>query len=147
VSTPHYFSEGPAGEAQVRERTVRLRDRQYGVVTSSGVFSADRLDRGTAVLLSRVPAPAVGEGDLAVDVGCGWGPITLALAPGAQAADPSARRPPHPEAVPVHPLIRLSQESHTFRNTITEYKPSESAVISFKLTELKEAIIISFDSD
>ena len=66
MSTPHYFSEGPAGEAQVRERTVRLRDRQYGVVTSSGVFSADRLDRGTAVLLSRVPAPAVGEGDLAL---------------------------------------------------------------------------------
>ena len=87
MSTPHYFSEGPAGEAQVRERTVRLRDRQYGVVTSSGVFSADRLDRGTAVLLSRVPAPAVGEGDLAVDVGCGWGPVTLALAAEAPAAD------------------------------------------------------------
>ena len=74
MSTPHYFSEGPAGEAQVRERTVRLRDRQYGVVTSSGVFSADRLDRGTAV-------------DLAVDVGCGWGPVTLALAAEAPAAD------------------------------------------------------------
>lgn len=87
MSTPHYFSEGPAGEAQVRERTVRLRDRQYGVVTSSGVFSGDRLDRGTAVLLSRVPAPAVGEGDLAVDVGCGWGPVTLALAAEAPAAD------------------------------------------------------------
>ena len=87
MSTPHYFSEGPAGEAQVRERTVRLRDRQYGVVTSSGVFSADRLDRGTAVLLSRVPAPVVGEGDLAVDVGCGWGPVTLALAAEAPAAD------------------------------------------------------------
>ena len=86
MSTPHYFSEGPAGEAQVRERTVRLRDRQYGVVTSSGVFSADRLDRGTAVLLSRVPAPAVGEGDLAVDVGCGWGPIALALADAAPGA-------------------------------------------------------------
>ncbi len=70
----------------MRERTVRLRDRQYGVVTSSGVFSADRLDRGTAVLLSRVPAPAVGEGDLAVDVGCGWGPVTLALAAEAPAA-------------------------------------------------------------
>ena len=87
MSTPYYFSEGPPCEAQVRDRAVRLRDRQYGVVTSSGVFSADRLDRGTAVLLSRVPAPAVGEGDLAVDVGCGWGPVTLALAAEAPAAD------------------------------------------------------------
>ena len=84
MSTPHYFSEGPAGEAQVRERTVRLRDRQYGVVTSSGVFSADRLDRGTRVLLDHVPdPPATG---VLLDLGCGWGPIALALADAAPEA-------------------------------------------------------------
>lgn len=38
------------------------------------------MDKGTAVLLDKVPAPELPQGDLAVDVGCGWGPITLALA-------------------------------------------------------------------
>jgi len=46
--------------------------------TASGTFSADALDRGTKVLLESVPKPPT-TGTL-VDVGCGWGPITLALA-------------------------------------------------------------------
>ena len=77
MSTPHYFSEGPASEAQVRERTVRLRDRQYGVVTSSGVFSADRLDKGTQVLLAHVPDPP--EQGTFLDLGCGWGPLAVVM--------------------------------------------------------------------
>ncbi len=48
------------------------------MVTAAGVFSADRLDKGTQVLLSHVPEPA-SQGTF-LDLGCGWGPITLALA-------------------------------------------------------------------
>lgn len=51
--------------------------------TDSGVFSAQRVDPGTKALLvemsTQSPAPVWPEGDL-VDLGCGYGPITVALA-------------------------------------------------------------------
>jgi 16S rRNA G1207 methylase RsmC len=46
--------------------------------TGNGIFSPDRIDVGTAVLLSEVPPPPPG-GDF-LDIGCGWGPIALTLA-------------------------------------------------------------------
>lgn len=54
------------------------------MVTASGVFSADRLDKGTQVLLDHVPDPP--ETGTFLDLGCGWGPITLALAEAAPGA-------------------------------------------------------------
>lgn len=45
--------------------------------TDRGVFSADGVDAGTVVLLRTVPPPP--EGDL-LDLGCGYGPIAIALA-------------------------------------------------------------------
>jgi 16S rRNA (guanine1207-N2)-methyltransferase len=53
--------------------------------TDAGVFSADRLDPGTRMLLDTAPAPPP-AGDL-VDVGCGYGPLALVLA----ARSPAAR--------------------------------------------------------
>ena len=48
------------------------------MTTAGAVFSPNHLDRGTQVLLSHVPdPPATG---LFLDLGCGWGPIALALA-------------------------------------------------------------------
>lgn len=58
--------------------SIAIRGRNLVVTTASGTFSADALDRGTKVLLESVPTPPA-TGTL-VDVGCGWGPITLALA-------------------------------------------------------------------
>lgn len=48
------------------------------LATDRGVFSPDHLDPGTAFLLERAPAPPA-EGDL-LDLGCGYGPIAVALA-------------------------------------------------------------------
>lgn len=48
------------------------------MTTGNGVFSPDRIDAGTQVLLGNVPAPPPG-GDL-LDLGCGWGPVALSLA-------------------------------------------------------------------
>ncbi|MCI1675974.1 MAG: class I SAM-dependent methyltransferase [Ancrocorticia sp.] len=80
MSQEHYFSFNPTSQEQPVERTVTLRGVTYDVVTDSGVFSHDKVDKGTSVLLARVPDPQLKPGDIALDLGCGWGPITLALA-------------------------------------------------------------------
>lgn len=80
----HYFAARPTGEAHTRSLEVDLRGRPVRVSTSGGVFSGDRLDLGTRVLLDHVPDPPA-TGNL-LDLGCGWGPITLALADAAPTA-------------------------------------------------------------
>lgn len=55
-----------------------LAGQEVEVVTAGGVFSPDRLDVGTGVLLANSPVAPVG-GSL-LDLGCGWGPIALSLA-------------------------------------------------------------------
>ena len=74
----HYFSSTPASDPSYRRIPVRLAGRDVEVTTSGGVFSPQRIDSGTSVLLSHVPAPPPG-GNL-LDLGCGWGPIALTLA-------------------------------------------------------------------
>lgn len=81
----HYFSSDSPGASAPREIDVVLRGRPMRVTTDRGVFSGDRLDPGTAVLLGEVPAPPANGTFL--DLGCGWGPIVLSLA----AAAPDAR--------------------------------------------------------
>lgn len=80
MSNDHYFSATPSASATTTERRVHLQGIEYTVVTQPGVFSHERVDKGTAVLLDKVPFPDVKPGQLAVDIGCGWGPITIALA-------------------------------------------------------------------
>jgi 16S rRNA (guanine1207-N2)-methyltransferase len=81
---PHYFSEDPTGPATERHLDVELAGRGFRVRTAAGVFSGDRVDLGTAVLLRHAGAVPL-HGDL-LDLGCGWGPLTLALAAAAPAA-------------------------------------------------------------
>lgn len=73
--TAHYFLT-PETPEQRTQMHVELRGRPVSVVTSAGVFSPKALDKGTAVLLDSAPDPAGRE---FLDLGCGWGPITLAL--------------------------------------------------------------------
>ena len=81
----HYFTAEPASAADLRPLEVSLAGRPLSVNTARGVFSPDRVDHGTAVLLRHVPPPPT-EGDL-LDLGCGWGPLSLTLglrSPGAR---------------------------------------------------------------
>ena len=76
--TDHYFSAEPATPEERRSIEVTLGGRPLTLSTARGVYSPERLDPGTAVLLAGAPAPA-GTGDL-LDIGCGWGPISITLA-------------------------------------------------------------------
>lgn len=73
-----YFSAAPSSPDQRRTVTARIWDRDYTFSTASGVFSRDRLDLGTSVLLRSVDPPH-GPGEY-LDLGCGYGPIACALA-------------------------------------------------------------------
>ena len=73
----HYFASQPTANANQREIDVVLQGREVHLATASAVFSADRLDKATRILLDHVPAPP--ESGTALDIGCGWGPISLSL--------------------------------------------------------------------
>jgi 16S rRNA (guanine1207-N2)-methyltransferase len=77
-SGDHYFSREPTSEPHLRKFTVRLAGQSYELTTANGVFSPDRVDTGTRVLLDSTPAPPP-SGDF-LDLGCGWGPVALTLA-------------------------------------------------------------------
>ncbi|MEY4366755.1 MAG: hypothetical protein RLZ28_170 [Actinomycetota bacterium] len=78
MSDDHYFSQTPNTEFRPKEISVELDGRKVSVTTASSIFSPDRLDAGTAVLLEHI-GEVPPSGDL-LDVGCGWGPISLAMA-------------------------------------------------------------------
>ena len=78
MADEHYFSARPSSEERPRPIRVQLAGRNLELPTAGGVFSPERIDAGTAVLLSRVPAPST-TGAL-LDLGCGWGPIAIAMA-------------------------------------------------------------------
>ena len=73
-----YFAGAPTTEDVRRTITVALRGRDVPMDVSNGVFSTDRLDLGTRVLLKHAPQPPA-HGTF-LDLGCGWGPIAVALA-------------------------------------------------------------------
>lgn len=71
----HYYTETPSSAHD--ERRIRLTALGNGLdfITDAGVFSRDGLDRGTEILLNALP-PLQGR---VLDLGCGWGPVGVAL--------------------------------------------------------------------
>jgi len=77
---PQYFDPKPATASRRQEVEMVLRDldRSVRLATDSGVFAASRVDTGTRLLLDYGP-PVPAAGDL-LDLGCGYGPVAVALA-------------------------------------------------------------------
>jgi 16S rRNA G1207 methylase RsmC len=86
VSGEHYFTAEPAAPQRQRHVEFDVDDRGYRLASSSGVFSAYRLDPGTSVLLHKAPRPARDTKGPLLDLGCGYGPIAVVLATAAPAA-------------------------------------------------------------
>jgi 16S rRNA G1207 methylase RsmC len=86
VTGDHYFSARPAAAARRREVEFIIDGREYALAASGGVFSADRLDPGTAVLLRKAPLPPADSVGPFLDLGTGYGPIACVLATRAPAA-------------------------------------------------------------
>ncbi|HHW13000.1 MAG TPA: class I SAM-dependent methyltransferase [Firmicutes bacterium] len=75
--TEHYFTVEPGSAHQPREITVTLRGNALRLKTDAGVFSRDRLDLGTKILVESLDLAGVRA---PLDLGCGYGPIGLTMA-------------------------------------------------------------------
>ncbi|MEH1167936.1 methyltransferase [Micromonospora sp. CPCC 205539] len=76
----HYFTAQPASDASAREVEFSVAGRDYRLASAGGVFSATRLDPGTAVLLRKAELPTADTTGELLDLGCGFGPIACVLA-------------------------------------------------------------------
>ncbi|MFQ5556761.1 MAG: class I SAM-dependent methyltransferase [Acidimicrobiales bacterium] len=74
----HYFDPEPGTTSRRRTVVVSLPDRHLRMASDRGVFSADRLDPGTKLLL--LEAPPLAHESAVLDLGCGWGAIACVVA-------------------------------------------------------------------
>lgn len=115
----HYF-EAPSGPERRRRVHARFWDTDWEFTTANGVFSSDGLDIGTAVLLrTHAPSPTARR---LLDLGCGWGVLTVALA----TASPLAVV----DAVDVNPralaLTRLNADAHGVGDRVRTLAPEDA---------------------
>ena len=80
----HYFTGSPRGQGLRHAYSFSVNDASFDIYTDAGIFSGDRLDKGTAVLIDayragKITLPHTVDGDL-LDLGCGAGPLALVLA-------------------------------------------------------------------
>ncbi|HYN96736.1 MAG TPA: methyltransferase [Pilimelia sp.] len=86
MTADHYFSADPASAAETRPVRFAAAGREFSLTAAGGVFSAGRLDPGTAVLLRKAPLPPADAAGPLLDLGCGYGPIACVLATAAPRA-------------------------------------------------------------
>jgi 16S rRNA (guanine1207-N2)-methyltransferase len=86
MTAEHYFSAEPSAPDRRGQVRFSVGGRAYALASAPGVFSAGRLDPGTAVLLRKADLPGSGQGGVLLDLGCGYGPIACVLAVEAPAA-------------------------------------------------------------
>ena len=75
----HYFTERPGAPSRPSSVRLVLPDLTLDLQTDAGVFSHDAVDAGTKLLLTEAASVPEGPVDLC-DLGCGYGPIAVALA-------------------------------------------------------------------
>ncbi len=73
----HYFTKSPTSIIKERKITAILRGKELVLHTGSGVFSPDRIDLGTRLLIEK---SLVKKGETVLDFGCGYGAAGVAIA-------------------------------------------------------------------
>ena len=74
-----YFENTPSVEHEVKNFNFTLRKHNLDFMSDSGVFSRQTIDYGSRVLIEAIDFQNIPNGNI-LDVGCGYGPIGLALA-------------------------------------------------------------------
>ncbi len=79
VAGEQYFEADPTSASKPRTITVRLAGEEVELATDRGVFSPAELDDGTDYLLRKALRNASGTKTI-LDLGCGYGPVAVAIA-------------------------------------------------------------------
>ncbi|MEE8168037.1 MAG: methyltransferase [Candidatus Hydrothermarchaeales archaeon] len=72
----HYYTRKPTSKPKAGMIKVVLRGRHYTFLTSSGVFSYKRIDKGTELLVENM----IIRGGRVLDLGCGYGVLGIVAA-------------------------------------------------------------------
>jgi 16S rRNA G1207 methylase RsmC len=73
----HYFAAHPKSKMELGKIRTYLRGKYFEFLTASGVFSKNRVDLGTRLLVESMVLPEEG---CILDVGCGYGAVGIAAA-------------------------------------------------------------------
>lgn len=76
--TEHYFTSRPNAEKNEKLLEVNLKGNRLKLFTDAGVFSKDRVDFGSQVMIEAINT-AVFPNNKVLDMGCGYGPVGLSL--------------------------------------------------------------------
>lgn len=79
MSNNHYYTNQPSTPHDIQKWEYELRGKTFRFLTDSGVFSKKTVDYGSRVLIDVFTEEGLPAGNI-LDVGCGYGPIGLALA-------------------------------------------------------------------
>jgi 16S rRNA (guanine1207-N2)-methyltransferase len=77
MPTDHYFTPRPGARGRRRTFTLTLRGHQVRLITEAGVFSRQRVDPGTRLLIEHME---VNSTDRFLDLGCGYGVVGIVAA-------------------------------------------------------------------
>lgn len=75
----HYYSQTPDCAENEKTYRARLGERDFVFYTNAGVFSKNGLDFGTRLLIESIYADQSNLSGNLLDMGCGYGPISIAL--------------------------------------------------------------------
>lgn len=73
----HYYTNRPSVQHDETSFTATLRGMEFTFTTDAGVFSRERVDFGSLLLIETM---RIGPSDTVLDLGCGYGPIGAAAA-------------------------------------------------------------------
>jgi len=74
----HYFSKQPQVKSERTTWQTNLRGHHFSFTTDYGVFSREKVDDGSRLLIESFAEPKI-TGNI-LDLGCGYGPVGLAVA-------------------------------------------------------------------
>ena len=72
----HYFTHDPQSSHDIKTITYKVKDVSLELYTDTGVFSKDKVDYGSDVMIKSLP----GLSGSILDLGCGYGVIGLSIA-------------------------------------------------------------------